>query len=223
MIKIENLEVWGFRGAIRGMRNPMNSWDKIDTTFDEHGNVIKLGSNDGSLMLRLKVSGPDHRKYLRMIHIQCDVTAPLYWWKDYDTYKVSTVANSCSTMHKIHACELNQTMFSTEDLDEIGLNVLQTTIDYMNYYRDIYIASGLTDKTAWRRMIQMLPSSYNQKRTIDINYETLLNIFGARSNHKLYEFRDFCSFLKKELPYIAALFEGEVPYDGPEKDYGEDI
>ena len=99
MIKIENLEVWGFRGAIRGMRNPMNSWDKIDTTFDEHGNVIKLGSNDGSLMLRLKVAGPDHRKYLRMIHIQCDVTAPLYWWKDYDTYKVSTVANSCSTMH----------------------------------------------------------------------------------------------------------------------------
>ena len=218
MIKIENLEVWGFRGAIRGMRNPMNSWDKIDTTFDEHGNVIKLGSNDGSLMLRLKVAGPDHRKYLRMIHIQCDVTAPLYWWKDYDTYKVSTVANSCSTMHKIHAYEINLSMFSTEDLDEIGLNVLQTTIDYMNYYRDIYIASGLTDKTAWRRMIQLLPSSYNQKRTIDINYETLLNIFGSRSNHKLQEFRDFCSFLKKELPYIAALFDGEVPYDGPEKE-----
>ena len=132
MIKIENLEVWGFRGAIRGMRNPMNSWDKIDTTFDEHGNVIKLGSNDGSLMLRLKVAGPDHRKYLRMIHIQCDVTAPLYWWNDYDSYKVATVANGCSTMHKIHAYELNLSMFSTEDLDEIGLKVLQTTIDYIN-------------------------------------------------------------------------------------------
>ena len=121
-------------------------------------------------------------------------------------------------MHKIHAYELNLSMFSTEDLDEIGLNVLQATIDYMNYYREIYIASGMKDKTAWRKMIQMLPTSYNQKRTIDINYETLLNIFGARSNHKLQEFRDFCSFLKKELPYIAALFDGEVPYDGPEKE-----
>ena len=216
MIKIENLEVWGFRGAIRGMRNPMDSWNRMDTVFDEKGNVIKLGSNDGSLMLRLKVAGPDHRKYLRMIHIQCDVTAPLYWWKDYDTYKVSTVANSCSTMHKIHAYELNLSMFSTEDLDEIGLNVLQTTIDYMNYYREIYIASGMKDKTAWRKMIQMLPTSYNQKRTIDINYETLLNIFGSRSNHKLQEFRDFCSFLKKELPYIAALFEGITPCEKEE-------
>ena len=218
MIKIENLEVWGFRGAIRGMRNPMDSWNRMDTVFAENGDVIKIGKNDASLMLKLRNAGPDHRKYLRMIHIQCDVTAPLYFWKDYDTYKVSTVANSCSTMHKIHAYEINQSMFSTEDLDEIGLNVLQTTIDYMNYYREIYIASGLTDKIAWRRMIQMLPSSYNQKRTIDINYETLLNIFGSRSNHKLQEFRDFCSFLKKELPYIAALFDGEVPYDGLEKE-----
>ena len=216
MIKIENLEVWGFRGAIRGMRNPMDSWNRMDTVFAENGNVIKLGENDASLMLRLKKAGTDHRKYLRMIHIQCDVTAPLYFWKDYDSYKVSTVSNSCSTMHKIHAYEINQSMFSTEDLDEIGLNVLQTTIDYMNYYREIYIASGLTDKTAWRRMIQMLPTSYNQKRTIDINYETLLNIFGSRSNHKLQEFRDFCSFLKKELPYIAALFEGVTPCEKEE-------
>lgn len=216
MIKIENLEVWGFRGAIRGMRNPMDSWNRMDTVFAENGDVIKLGSNDASLMLRLKTAGTDHRKYLRMIHIQCDVTAPLYFWKDYDSYKVSTVANSCSTMHKIHAYEINQSMFSTEDLDEIGLNVLQTTIDYMNYYREIYIASGMKDKTAWRRMIQMLPTSYNQKRTIDINYETLLNIFGARSNHKLQEFRDFCSFLKKELPYIADLFEGVTPCEKEE-------
>ena len=216
MIKIENLEVWGFRGAIRGMRNPMDSWNRMDTVFDEHGNVIKLGSNDASLMLRLKTAGTDHRKYLRMIHIQCDVTAPLYFWKDYDSYKVSTVANSCSTMHKIHAYKINQSMFSTEDLDEIGLNVLQITIDYMNYYREIYIASGMKDKTAWRKMIQMLPTSYNQKRTIDINYETLLNIFGSRSNHKLQEFRDFCSFLKKELPYIAALFEGVTPCEKEE-------
>ena len=218
MIKIENLEVWGFRGAIRGMRNPMDSWNRMDTVFAENGDVIKIGENDASLMLRLKNAGPDHRKYLRMIHIQCDVTAPLYFWKDYDSYKVSTVSNSCSTMHKIHAYELNMSMFSTEDLDEIGLNVLQTTIDYMNYYREIYIASGMKDKTAWRKMIQMLPTSYNQKRTIDINYETLLNIFSSRSNHKLQEFRDFCSFLKKELPYIAALFEGVTPCDGPEKE-----
>ena len=216
MIKIENLEVWGFRGAIRGMRNPMDSWDRMDTAFADNGDVIKLGENDASLMLRLKKAGPDHRKYLRMIHIQCDVTAPLYFWKDYDSYKVSTVSNSCSTMHKIHAYEINQSMFSTEDLDEIGLNVLQTTIDYMNYYRDIYITSGLTDKTAWRRMIQLLPTSYNQKRTIDINYETLLNIFGSRSNHKLQEFRDFCAILKKELPYIAALFEGVTPCEKEE-------
>ena len=216
MIKIENLEVWGFRGAIRGMRNPMDSWDRMDTAFADNGDVIKLGENDASLMLRLKKAGPDHRKYLRMIHIQCDVTAPLYFWKDYDSYKVSTVSNSCSTMHKIHAYEINQSMFSTEDLDEIGLNVLQTTIDYMNYYREIYIASGLKDKTAWRRMIQMLPTSYNQKRTIDINYETLLNIFGSRSNHKLQEFRDFCAILKKELPYIAALFEGVTPCEKEE-------
>ena len=216
MIKIENLEVWGFRGAIRGMRNPMDSWNRMDTVFAENGDVIKIGENDASLMLRLKNAGSDHRKYLRMIHIQCDVTAPLYFWKDYDSYKVSTVSNSCSTMHKIHAYEINQSMFSTEDLDEIGLNVLQTTIDYMNYYREIYIASGLKDKTAWRRMIQMLPTSYNQKRTIDINYETLLNIFGSRSNHKLQEFRDFCAILKKELPYIAALFEGVTPCEKEE-------
>ena len=216
MIKIENLEVWGFRGAIRGMRNPMDSWNRMDTVFAENGDVIKIGENDASLMLRLKKAGSDHRKYLRMIHIQADVTAPLYFWKDYDSYKVSTVANSCSTMHKIHAYEINQSMFSTEDLDEIGLNVLQTTIDYMNYYRENYIASGLKDKTAWRRMIQMLPTSYNQKRTIDINYETLLNIFGSRSNHKLQEFRDFCAILKKELPYIAALFEGVTPCEKEE-------
>ena len=216
MIKIENLEVWGFRGAIRGMRNPMNSWNRMDTVFAENGDVIKIGENDASLMLRLKNAGSDHRKYLRMIHIQCDVTAPLYFWKDYDSYKVSTVSNSCSTMHKIHAYEINQSMFSTEDLDEIGLNVLQTTIDYMNYYRENYIASGLKDKTAWRRMIQMLPTSYNQKRTIDINYETLLNIFGSRSNHKLQEFRGFCAILKKELPYIAALFEGVTPCEKEE-------
>ena len=216
MIKIENLEVWGFRGAIRGMRNPMNSWNRMDTVFAENGDVIKIGENDASLMLRLKNAGADHRKYLRMIHIQCDVTAPLYFWKDYDSYKVSTVANSCSTMHKIHAYEINLSMFSTEDLDEIGLNVLQTTIDYMNYYREIYIDSGMKDKTAWRKMIQMLPTSYNQKRTIDINYETLLNIFGSRSNHKLQEFRDFCAILKKELPYIAALFEGVTPCEKEE-------
>ena len=216
MIKIENLEVWGFRGAIRGMRNPMDSWNRMDTVFAENGDVIKLGENDASLMLRLKTAGTDHRKYLRMIHIQADVTAPLYFWKDYDSYKVSTVANSCSTMHKIHAYEINQSMFSTEDLDEIGLNVLQTTIDYMNYYREIYIASGLTDKTAWRRIIQMLPTSYNQKRTIDINYETLLNIFGSRSNHKLQEFRDFCAILKKKSPYIADLFEGVTPCEKEE-------
>ena len=213
MIKIECVEVWGFRGALRGMRNPMNSWNKADTIFDDAGRVVKLGSNDAGLMLRLKTAGTDHRKYLRMIHVQCDITAPLYWWKDYDTYKISTVANSCSTMHKIHDKEFTRDMFSTEHLDGMGLICLETIIYYLNHQRDKFIDSNKTDKDAWYRMIQMLPTSYMQKRTVDLNYETLLNIFGARSNHKLYEFRDLCAYLKKELPYIAQLFEGVEPCD----------
>lgn len=217
-IKIENVEVWGFKGAIRGMRNPMNSWAKSDTIFDDCGQVIKLGPNDADLMLRLKKAGTDHRKYLRMIHVQCDITAPLYWWKDYDTYKVATVANSCSTMHKIHDKEFTMDMFATETLDETGVETLQKTIDYLNLNRKIFNESGKTDRTAWYRMIQILPTSYLQKRTVDLNYETLLSIFNARSNHKLNEFRELCWVLKIELPYIADLFEGRIPKNRMEEE-----
>ena len=216
MIKIENLEVWGFRGAIRGMRNPMNSWDKLDTTFDEHGNVIKLGSNDGSLMLRLKVAGPDHRKYLRMIHIQCDVTAPLYWWKDYDTYKVSTVANSCSTMHKIHAkaftledfsCEhlIDEPFPVTDEYVETYLDCMIETIKALNCARRMFLETK--DKKYWWQIIQLLPSSYNQTRTVTMTYENIYTMRQQRKGHKLDEWRiDFFNW-SDELPHLKELFE----------------
>ena len=207
MIKIENLEVWGFRGAIRGMRNPMDSWNRMDTVFAENGDVIKLGENDASLMLRLKKAGTDHRKYLRMIHIQCDVTAPLYFWKDYDSYKVSTVANSCSTMHKIHAKEFVIGDFAHDQLDWCGLNLLGVTIDSLNAYRKRFNDSGKTDKDAWYCMIQLLPTSYLQKRTLDLNYETILALIHDRRNHKLNEFRELCVELLANLPYLNEFYE----------------
>lgn len=204
-IKIENIEVFGFRGAIRGMRNPMNSWHRSDTTFDEFGNIIKLGYNDANLMSSLKKAGTDHRKYLRMIHVQCDVTAPLYWWKEYDTYKIATVANSCSTMHKIHDKEFTIDMFAHEHLGKEGMKTLEKTIEYLNENRKLFLDSEKQNKTAWYRMIQALPSSYLQKRTIDLNYETILNMLNARSFHKLKEWRDLCDILRTELPYIKDL------------------
>ena len=205
MIKVENIYTCGWEAALRGMRNPMNSWRFSDSTFGIDDVDINIGPADLALMMRLAKAGTDHRKYLRMIHIQMDVTAPLYWWKDYDTYKVATTANSCSTMHKLHAKYLTLDDFSKEDLDEIGVNILQTTIDYMNYHRYRFVLDG--DKESWRKMIQSLPTSYNQRRTLDINYETALSMIHSRNNHKLQEFRDLCNILLVECPYLKEIYE----------------
>lgn len=203
MIKVENIYTCGWEAALRGMRNPMNSWRFSDTTFGIDN--INIGPADLALMMRLAKAGTDHRKYLRMIHIQMDVTAPLYWWKDYDTYKVATTANGCSTMHKLHAKDLTLDDFSKEDLDEIGVNILQTTIDYINYHRYRFVVDG--NKESWRKMIQALPTSYNQRRTLDINYETALSMIHSRNNHKLQEFRDLCNVLLVECPYLKEIYE----------------
>ena len=203
MIKVENIYTCGWEAALRGMRNPMNSWRFGDSTFGT--NSVSIGPADLALMMRLAKAGTDHRKYLRMIHIQMDVTAPLYWWKDYDTYKVATTANSCSTMHKLHAKYLTLDDFSKEDLDEIGVNILQTTVDYINYHRHRFVVDG--DKESWRKMIQALPTSYNQRRTLDINYETALSMIHSRNNHKLQEFRDLCNILLVECPYLKEIYE----------------
>lgn len=211
MIKIEHIETFGFKGALRGMRNPMNSWGRADTLFDSCGNVKMLGLNDANLMINLRKAGTDHRKYLRMFHVQMDITAPLYWWKDFDTYKVGTVANSCSTMHKIQEKKFVPGDFAHEHLDDCGMNLLQTTIDYLNYYRDVYNDCNKTDKDAWYRMIQMLPSSYMQRRTVDVTYEVLLNLYNARKNHRLYEFREICSKIMEDVAYLEWLFYMRQP------------
>lgn len=203
MIKVENIYTCGWEAALRGMRNPMNSWNFSDSTFG--ANNVSIGPADLALMMRLAKAGTDHRKYLRMVHIQMDVTAPLYWWKDYDTYKVATTANGCSTMHKLHAKDLTLDDFSKEDLDEIGVNILQTTIDYINYHRHRFVVDG--DKESWRKMIQALPTSYNQRRTLDINYETALSMIHSRNNHKLQEFRDLCNVLLVVCPYLKEIYE----------------
>lgn len=207
MIKIEHIRTFGFEGALRGMRNPLDSWKMADSTFNDDGDIEVLGPNDESLIKRLTRAGGSHRKFLRMMHVQMDVTAPLYWWKDYDTYKVATVANSCSTMHKIHQYEFTMDMFSTEHLDKVGVNLLDQIIRYLNYYRDVFIKSGRKDKDAWWNMIQMLPTSYMQKRTLDLNYETILAILHDREFHKQDEFRILCATLKRELPLMEMIFE----------------
>ena len=211
MIKIEKTNVFGWEAAVRGLRNPMNSWDRIDSDYlrTEDGHIIasryEIGPNDMSLMKRLRNAGTDHRKYLRMIHVQADVTAPLYWYKEYDTYKISTVANSCSTMHKIAAKEFIIDDFSHEYLMSGGTYILNCTIDMLNKYRAQYLETK--DKKYWWQMIQLLPTSYNQKRTIDLNYENLINMYHARKNHKLDEWHDFCDWIES-LPYAKELIIG---------------
>lgn len=224
MLKIENTETYGWEAAIRGMRNPKNSWDKSDSEWkfyggDSYKGVFVIGKNDLDLMMRLRNAGTDHRKYLRMITVYCDITAPLYWWKEYDTYKVSTVANSCSTMHKIHAKEFTLDDFSHEHLNTRSIEVLNKTIDELNNYRDFYVAwesCGINlkkmyelsnRKDAWWQMIQLLPSSYNQKRTVEVNYEVLANMYESRKNHKLDEWHNLCDWIKS-LPY-SQLITGE--------------
>ena len=240
MIQIENDEVYGWEAAIRGMRNPMNSWDKSDSDFcyswydeecpkncaynrtcNENTAHLIVGENDLALMKKLVKAGTDHRKFLRMINVTVDITAPLYWWKEFDTYKISTVRNSCSTMHKITAKKFTIDDFSHEHLidyclyscDEVdvpiidgaphircgGLQLLNLTIDALNYYRKKYLETK--DKKYWWQIIQLLPSSYNQRATVQLNYEVLLNMYHSRKTHKLDEWRTFCKWIEG-LPYM---------------------
>ena len=243
MLKVENADVVGWEAAIRGMRNPMNSWEKSDSHYECHEydklsddcqKVYLLdeyipGPNDLNLMTRLRNAGTDHRKFMRMITVYLDITAPLYWWKEFDTYKVGTVANSCSTMHKItdkeftlddfsHEHLIDYCLYSCNEVDEPvindaphigcgGLQLLNLTINVLNYYRGKYLVAtkteeytGLPAKDIWWQMIQLLPSSYNQRRTIMLNYEVLVNMYKSRRNHKLDEWHTFCDWIEG-LPY----------------------
>ena len=227
MIKIENFEVLGWEHAIRGMRNPMNSWEKSDSRWEPQFDTVQgpvagkfiIGPNDYALMKNLRNAGTDHRKFMRMITVYLDITGPMYWWSEFDTYKIGTVANSCSKMHKIHAKEFTIDDFSCEHLfDRYGdpsmnLNygykypkaVMQDLIDILNNYRVWY--NETKDKKYWWQMIQLLPTSYNQKRTVMLNYEVLANIYKSRRNHKLDEWHTLCDFIE-ELPY-SELITGE--------------
>lgn len=204
MIKIENVEVLGWEAAIRGMRNPMNSWSKIDSKY-ENGKYV-IGENDLNLMKKLSLSGSDHAKFMRFINVTADITAPRYWWTEYDTYKVGTVANSSSTMHKIHEREIRFDDFSTEHLCERSVLVLKNLIDIINLERENFIYSQ--DKDCWWQIIQLLPSSYNQKRTVQLNYAVLKNMYYARKNHKLDEWKSICAWIKT-LPYAKELICNE--------------
>ena len=210
MIKLENTEVLGWEHAIRGMRNPMNSWDKSDTIWGEKRedglwqySVPEIGPNDLDLMTRLRNAGTDHRKFMRMITVYVDITAPLYWWKEFDTYKVGTVANSCSTMHKIHAEQITLKDFSIDNfcVDDEWIDLWDCFINVVadcELLRRKYIETK--DKKYWRGLIQLLPSSYNQKRTVMLNYEVLANMYHSRKDHKLDEWHDLCHWIE-ELPY----------------------
>ena len=194
MILIDKTAVMNLDGAIRGARNPMNSWAKSDSYYDENGKFV-LGPVDIDFGHRLAVSGSDHRKFLRQVFVTVDITAPLYWWKEFDTYKVGTVANSCSTMHKIHAKAFERDDFSHDRLDEGGLALLDATVTYLEAERQKFIANK-EDRQPWHNMIQMLPSSYNQMRTVTLNYENLINIYYARRNHKLAEWHTLCDWIE---------------------------
>lgn len=215
MLKIENVETTGWEPAIRGMRNPMNSWDKSDSRW--HDIRFTVGKNDIDLMQRLAKAGTDHRKFMRMITVYVDILAPLYWWKEFDTYKVGTVANSCSTMHKIAAKEFTFDDFSHEHLTDLlapnnatnPVNAMEHIIFCLNFYRDLYLAEK--NKVYWWQMIQLLPSSYNQRRTVMLNYEVLANIYKSRRNHKLDEWHTFCDWIES-LPFselITGLTKGD--------------
>lgn len=211
MIKITNAEVFGWDAAIRGMRNPMNSWDKSDSKHWREtivGHEVEyrvVGRNDLTLMKKLVEAGSDHAKFMRMINVTADITAPLYWWKEFDTYKVGTVANSCSTMHTIANREFMLEDFSYEHLMQGGLECIKNLCKDLNMCREQYLAKH--DKEWWWQMIQLLPSSYNQKRTVQLNYAVLRNMYHARRNHKLDEWRDFCSWVES-LPYAELITLG---------------
>ena len=196
MIKIENIDVYGFETAIRGARNPMNSWDRMDSCYNN--GEFEIGENDYKLLKNLTIAGPEHRKWNRMVTVTMDITAPLYWWKEYDTYKVGTVANSCSTMHKIQAKKFEMSDFSVEHLDRIALGTFKAVIDELNLDRKLF--NETKDKKYWWQMIQLLPASYNQKRTVYLNYEVLGTMYHQRRHHKLDEWVEFCDIIKI-LPY----------------------
>ena len=201
MIKIERVSVMNMENAVRGARNPMNSWAKSDSYYDDKGNYV-VGPQDLDLCHRLSVSGSDHRKYLRQIFVSMDITAPLYWWKEFDTYKVATVANSCSTMHKIHAKAFERDDFSHDRMSERALACLDTVIACLEESRVRYLETK--DKADWYDMIQLLPSSFNQMRTVTMNYETLVNIYYARRTHKLAEWHALCAVIEK-MPYAREM------------------
>ena len=208
MLKIENAEVVGWEHAIRGMRNPMNSWEKSDSGWGEPRSndsfvfemdsegywIFSIGPEDQKLMAKLSKAGTDHRKFMRMITVYLDITAPLYWWKEFDTYKVGTVANSCSTMHKIADKEFTMDDFSCEHLVGIAKDDLNGTLAVLNHFRKFYLKRK--EKSFWWQMIQLLPSSYNQKRTVMLNYEVLANIYKSRRNHKLDEWHTLCDWIE---------------------------
>ncbi len=202
MITIERVSVMNIDNAIRGARNPMNSWEKSDSYYDENGKFV-LGEVDLDFASRLCHAGSDHRKFIRQIFVSVDITAPLYWWKEFDTYKVGTVANSCSTMHKIHSKAFERADFSHDRLDEGGLRMLDATIEYLESERQKFVADK-SDRQSWHNMIQMLPSSYNQMRTVSLNYENLINIYYARKSHKLAEWHTFCDWISS-LPYAKEM------------------
>ena len=205
MIQLERTSVMNLENAIRGARNPMNSWARGDSHYDEQGNYI-LGPNDLSLAKRLRLAGPDHRKYIRQIFVSVDITAPLYWWKEYDTYKISTVANSTSTMHKIHSKEFALDDFSHDHLTEEGLHSLKRTVKDLERIRLKFVEEK--KKEDWYTLIQLLPSSYNQMRTCSMNYENLINMYFGRKSHKLMEWHSFCDWVES-LPYASNLILGE--------------
>lgn len=214
MIRVENIETFGWEAAARGMRNPMNSWQKNAT--GQIRDVVSIGDADLDLMKRLVKAGREHRKFMRMIHVQMDITAPLYWWKEYDTYKIGTAANSCSTMHRIHAKEFTMDDFSHEHL--LVPEKLETIIRWLNAYRTMYVTwldsdihrddcgNPVTKKDIWWQMIQLLPSSYNQRRTVDINYEVVMTMIRQRTGHKLDEWREFLEAIE-DLPYVKEMLE----------------
>ncbi len=205
MLNCERTSVMNIENAIRGARNPMNSWDRMDSGYNEEGEYI-LGPNDLGLAKRLRKAGSDHRKYIRQILVSVDITAPIYWWKEYDTYKVATVANSTSTMHKIHSKPFELEDFSHDHMTEGTLAFMETVVAEMEKIRLRYIENK--KKEDWYDLIQLLPSSYNQMRTCTLNYETLINIYFARRSHKLEEWHDFCRWIET-LPYAKELIIGE--------------
>lgn len=240
MIKIENTEIVGWEAAIRGMRNPLNSWEKSDSGYGcgndkeyfcdkcsssfhcpSREKTYNIGPNDLDLMKRLRNAGTDHRKFMRMITVYVDITAPLYWWKEFDTYKVGTVANSCSTMHKIHAKEFTLDDFSTEHLCKSNIEVLEDLVLELEYWRDKFVnydeyckvvpefREMYSKKDCWWQLIQLLPSSYNQRRTVMLNYEVLANIYKSRRNHKLDEWHVFCEWIEN-LPYSELIIGEKV-------------